>query len=278
MGRSIALNFAKIGVNVVIADIDVESAEKVSAEVRELGVGSISVRTDVSSFEDVEGLADVAYREFDDIAVLVNNAGVNWRPFRASWDATAEDYEWLMNINFWGVLNGHRAFVPRMRSRDLPKHIVNTSSVAALMPALGHAGYAASKAAVDGLSIAARAEFEIAGFDIDVSILYPARVATSIGTSERLRPAEHQPAQRQIIPWTDYAGPAAVASNEGIVADQRLVTAPHQAIDPAWVGPMVVDAILQNRPYILTHPMDTAIEERATELLRSYVPILDPLP
>ncbi|MDF3319981.1 SDR family NAD(P)-dependent oxidoreductase [Rhodococcus sp. C3V] len=274
MGRSIALSLAANGMNVVIADIDKDAAERVCGEAGALGVESLAVPTDVSDLEQVESLAEVAYSTFGDIAVLVNNAGVNWRPFRATWDASIEDAQWMMNVNFWGVLHGHHAFVPRMRKTTDPKHIVNTSSIATLQPSPGHAPYAAAKAAIDGFSLAARSEFEIAGLPIGLSLLYPGVVRTRIATSERLRPIEQQAAQRNLVPWDSYTGrPADTgAENREFIAEQRLVTHAHQAIDPDWVGPMVVNAITESRPYILTHPFSDPIKERAEELLNSYVP------
>ncbi|WP_157157592.1 SDR family NAD(P)-dependent oxidoreductase [Diaminobutyricimonas sp. LJ205] len=275
MGRSIALTLAKNGVNVVIADIDPEAAAKVSAEAEALGVRSIAVPTDVSKLDQVEALAATAYDEFGDIAVLANNAGVTWRPFRASWDASIEDFEWMMNVNFWGVLNGHRAFVPRMRQVTAPKHIINTSSLATLHASPGHAAYTAAKAAVDGLSLATRAEYEAAGFNIGVSVLYPGSVKTRISTSERLRPKAEQAATRHVIPWETYtqnAGLMAGAEGKEIVTDQAEVTYFSQAIDPDWVGPMVLDAVLNNHPYVITHPTPESVSRHAEELARSYRP------
>jgi NAD(P)-dependent dehydrogenase (short-subunit alcohol dehydrogenase family) len=243
IGRSIALSLASVGLNVVVADIDEDAASRVSSEVRGRGVDSLAVRTDVSQFNQVAALAEAAYAEFGDIAVLANNAGVTWRPYRATWDASIEDFQWIMGINFGGVLNGHRAFVPRMRGTGAPKHIINTSSVVSLVPSPGHAAYAAAKSAVDAFSIAARAEYEIAGIPIDVSILYPGYVKTSIATSERLRPRTQQSTERAVVPWDTYGeqGGLQGAETKEAVSDLSLLTSWHQAIDPALVGPMVVD-------------------------------------
>lgn len=273
MGRSIALALAAEGVHVVVADIDAEAAHRVSEEARDLGARSIPFSVDVSDLAQVEALADAAYAEFGDIAVLANNAGVTWRPFRASWDATLEDFAWMMNVNFWGVYNGHRAFVPRMRESSAPKHIVNTSSMATLLASPGHAAYTAAKAAVDGLSLATRAEYEIAGFGIGVSVLYPGAVKTRISTSERLRPVAEQSAHRQVIPWDSYTGvPGSTAGAETKETLKNLddVSEHTQAIDPEWVGPMVLQGIVENRPYILTHPGPEAIGIHAAQVAAGY--------
>lgn len=156
----------------------------------------------------------------------------------------------------------------------MPKHIVNTSSIATLQTSSpGAAAYTAAKAAVDALSMATRAEYEAAGFGIGVSILYPGYVKTRISTSERLRPEAEQSSRREVIPWETYVGAErAVAGAEGkeTLEDRREVTDYRQAIEPERVGPMVLRAITQNRLFILTHPAPSAVQERAAELDRSY--------
>lgn len=253
IGRSIAIALAQQGMDVVLADIELEQAERVRDEVRALGRRSIAVRTDVSKPEDVAALADASFEAFDDIAVLVNNAGVTWRPYRASWDASLEDFEWIMSVNFWGVLNGHRSFAPRMgRSRN-PSHIVNTASRAVLLPIPGHAAYTASKAAIDGFSMAVRAEYAAAGLDIGVTVLFPGPVRTDFASSERLRSAADGAEARGVVPWISYT--------EG--QPSRTGADSSDAIDPEPVGPMVVDAIVRDLPYVLTHPLPEHVTERA---------------
>ncbi|WP_347754708.1 SDR family NAD(P)-dependent oxidoreductase [Agrococcus sp. ProA11] len=256
IGRSIALSLAQQGMDVVLADIELESAERVRDEIRGLGRRAIAVRTDVSQQADVEALADASFDAFGDIAVLVNNAGVTWRPYRASWDASTDDFAWIMAVNFWGVLHGHRAFAPRMGRSGLPSHIVNTASRAVLQPIPGHAAYTASKAAVDGFSMAVRAEYAAAGLDIGVTVLFPGPVRTDFASSERLRSADERAEARGVVPWTTYT--------EGQPSDTGASAS--DAIDPALVGPMVVDAIVHDRAYVLTHPLPSHVTERARML------------
>ncbi|MDF3319975.1 SDR family NAD(P)-dependent oxidoreductase [Rhodococcus sp. C3V] len=274
MGRSIALSLAAAGMNVVIADIDDESAQRVRDEVRALGVESIAVPADVAKLEQVEALAETAYSEFGDIAVLVNNAGVTWRPYRAAWDASIEDFRWILSINYWGAYHGHHAFVRRMRETETPKHIVNVSSVVALQASPGHSAYAAAKGAIDSLSSGALAEFETAGLPIGVTVLYPGYVKTDIGTSERLRPAHQRSASRAVISWDTYGqqGGLSGAENKAVVTDHRDVTSWHQAIDPSLVGPLVVDGIVKNRRFVLTHPFENPLADKAVGLANAYVP------
>ena len=252
IGRSIALALAAQGMAVVLADIELESAKRVRDEIRGLGQRAMAIRTDVSDLSDVSALAEASFEAFGDIAVLVNNAGVTWRPYRASWDASVEDFAWIMSVNFWGVLHGHQAFAPRMGLSGTPAHIVNTASRAVLQPIPGHAAYTASKAAVEGFSMAVRAEYAAAGLDIGVTVLFPGPVRTDFASSERLRSAVDRAEARWVVPWTSYTRREQMQTG----ADSA------QAIDPETVGPMVVDAIVRDRPYVLTHPMPVHVTDR----------------
>lgn len=270
MGRSIALSLAQEGVDVAISDIDEVAAGEVAAEARTLGVKAIAVRTDVASLDSVRQLADTAYREFGTVDILVNNAGVTMRPFRASWDSSYEDFQWVMNVNWWGVLNGFYTFVPRMRQQPRGAHIVNTSSMTSFWPMAGHSAYSASKAAVDGFSQTVRAEFIQSGTPIGVSILFPGSVRTRIPTSERLRPEGERSEIRGVKPWSDYVGEALAPS--GAEGPKPSDAAPHrQAKDPDSVGPLVVDGIKNNYQFISTHPAPREqILDRAREMADSY--------
>jgi NAD(P)-dependent dehydrogenase (short-subunit alcohol dehydrogenase family) len=273
IGRSIVLALADHGVAVAVADIDQAAAEAVAREAAERGVDSIGVACDVSDLADVQRLADVAYDRFGSVEVLVNNAGVTLRPFRASWDTSYEDFQWMMNVNFWGVLNGHHVFIPRMRASDGPRHIVNTSSMATVISIAGHSAYSASKAAVDGLSNSVREELKTQG--IGLSILYPGPIRTRIVTSERLRPEEQKSDNRGVKPWSDYvqqggnrvvdASPTSAAEP---VADPDVATSPLEYITPNDVGRLVLEGILQDKPHIFTHPAPVdQLQARLDDLL-----------
>jgi NAD(P)-dependent dehydrogenase (short-subunit alcohol dehydrogenase family) len=271
MGRTIALALADQGVNVAVSDIDEEAALSVAREVAERGVKSVGIRTDVSDLDDVQKLADAAYDEFGTVEILVNNAGVTLRPFRASWDTSYEDFRWVMDVNFWGVLHGHMVFVPRMRETPGEKHIVNTSSMASVTSVAGHSAYSASKAAVDGFSNAVREELKTQ--NIGVSILHPGPVRTRITTSERLRSTEEKSDNRGVKPWGDYVEQVSnPITDRGQIgdpeADPDVATTPLEYITPNEVGRLVVDAIRENKPHILTHPAPMeALQKRFDALL-----------
>jgi NAD(P)-dependent dehydrogenase (short-subunit alcohol dehydrogenase family) len=278
IGRSIALALADAGANVVVSDIELDVAEAVAKEVRARGVRALAVKTDVSQLKEVEALADAAYREFGSIEILVNNAGVTLRPFRASWDTSIEDFQWIMGVNFWGVLHGHHVFVPRMRKSPGEKHIVNTSSIASLLSVAGHSAYAASKYAVDGFSHAAREELKTQ--NIGVTILHPGAVRTRIVTSERLRKVEDRSETRHVKPWTDYVqqtGNAVIdraAEAPDPSTDPDFASNPMQYITPNAIGGMVVEAIKANRPHVLTHPaLPDVFRARIEEIIASAPPV-----
>jgi NAD(P)-dependent dehydrogenase (short-subunit alcohol dehydrogenase family) len=269
MGRSIALTLARARVQVVIADIEADAAEKVRDEAVAEGLSALAAPTDVSRLEDVEALADRAYGEFGKVDILVNNAAVVARPARASWDTSYEDIAWILGVNFWGVWHGHHVFVPRMLEQPGDKHIVNTSSVATLRAGLvqGNSSYVASKGAVDGFSLAAASE--LATQNIGLTILYPSAVNTRIPTSERLRPEHERSEVRGVRPWSSYLGPGAGARDPryaGMAEDP-----PGELIDPDRVGPMVLEAIKENRRYCLTHPApEDDLRTRVDEIVAGY--------
>lgn len=269
IGRSIAMALAARGLGVVVADVEDDTAEAVADEIRKSGNRAIGHSVDVRDRDAMESMADRAEAEFGPVSVLVNNAGVTLRPFRASWDTSDEDFRWIMDVNFWGVVNGHMAFVPRMRNGSGERHIVNTASTAAIHPYAGHAAYSASKGAVDAFSIAVRAELKTQG--IGLSVLYPGPIKTRITSSDRLRPESGASGSSSVRPWSDYID--STRSNLVETADvggelPHRASTPHDIIDSDAVGEIVLDGIDDDRPYILTHPPhEDRIELRRNELL-----------
>lgn len=271
IGRSICHALAKEGVRIVVSDIDTARAESTRAEIANLGVEAIAVTTDVAKLAEVEALADAAYDTFGRVDILCNNAGVNLRPFRAVWDTSYADYQWIVNINLWGVVHGVHTFVPRMMTQPGEKHIVNTSSVGALFPMPGISSYALAKGAVDGYSSSIREELRVHG--IGVTVLYPARVFTNIADSGRLRPHAEQEASSNA---PDYMSQASTTTTVAKATDQQTIegiagAALSEGIDASLVGPMVVTAIRENNPYCSTHALPrAALDARVDALVASH--------
>lgn len=270
MGRSMALSLAQAGVDLVVSDIELEMAEQVRDEAIALGREAIATRTDVSRLEEVQALAGIAYDRFGKVDILINNAGVTLRPFRAVWDTSYEDFKWVIGVNIWGVIHGVHAFVPRMRQQQGDKHIVNVSSMSTLAKVPGHSTYVLTKAAVNGFSDVIREELAADG--IGVTILYPGYVKTRIATSERLRPEQDRSDARDIPAYDSYLK---IEKEEALTSPVRIqdAGAMQVGIDADEVGPMVVRAIQENRPYCLTHAApDVPMQAQFDELVSSYVP------
>lgn len=275
IGRSIALALAKAGCDLVIADIELSAADTVAQEVRQHGRKAIGLSVDVADRDAVFALADRAFGEFGSVDVLVNNAGVTMRPFRTIWDASDEDWAWIMGVNFYGVLHGVRAFVPRMLAQPGAKHIVNTSSIAPWLRLGGHALYTASKAAVDGLSMSLRAELEHT--HIGLTVLVPGHIATTLGTSERLRPEGDRSENRKVRSYSEFVAEYHKEQDGGpqapVPANGSAITSVYQTIQVDGVGAMVVNAILNDKPFCYTHPApDKEMDEIVAELKSAYDP------
>lgn len=272
IGRSIAHALATRGLGVVVADVELGAAETVSREIVAAGGRAIANQVDVRDLAAMEAMADRAESEFGPTSILVNNAGVTLRPFRASWDTNYDDFRWMFDINWWGVVHGHMAFVPRMLAASGERHIVNTASTAAIHPFAGHSSYSASKAAVDAFTIAVRAELEVATEGFGASVLFPGPIKTRITSSARLRPAGEAEVSTSVKPWSDYLADASrsklieTADVEGELPQRA--SNPSEIIDADAVGGIVLDGIDRNQPYILSHPPHTdRITQRADQLL-----------
>jgi NAD(P)-dependent dehydrogenase (short-subunit alcohol dehydrogenase family) len=181
IGRAIAVSLAQRGCNLALADID----ETGLADTADLTKGnSINVsrhRLDVADRAAVAEFADIVADEHCGVDVLVNNAGV---AVGGTFEQVSdEDFEWLFEINFWGVVRMTRAFLPLLRASD-DARVVNVSSVYGIVAPPEQTAYSASKFAVRGFSEALRHELE--GSDIGVSVVHPGGVATSIVKNARL--------------------------------------------------------------------------------------------
>lgn len=193
LGRGLALSAARLGMRVVVADIQQDSANAVAEEIRALGAESAGYRVDVSKAEEVEDFASSVWAKFGDVSLLFNNAGVTTGGL--VWECRPKDWEWLLGVNVYGVINGQRAFVPRMlaaekRNPDYEGHIVTTASLAGLISAANMGPYAVSKHAAVALTEALFYDLALMSDRIHCSVLCPSYVPTNIGQSDRSRPAD----------------------------------------------------------------------------------------
>lgn len=259
MGRAFADRFAAAGMRVVLADVEEPALEAAVAEVRATGADAIGVVTDVSDPDAVTALADRAIDTFGRVNVVCNNAGVA-DGFADRIDL--QSWKWVMDVNFWGVVHGHQAFLPHLLEHG-DGHIVNTASMAGLFP--GHSSYGASKWAVVGITEGLYRELKGRGSTVGVSCLCPGWVNTRIGDADRNRP--------------EWAAPDALAepSPEVEMADAFVREQLASGRPPAEVADLVHDAILGGRFWVFTDlAMVATLRERFDAVLEDRNP--EPLP
>ena len=231
LGLAMAQRFAASGMRVVLADVEAGPLDTAVAGLRDAGHEAFGVVTDVTDADAVSRLADAAFDTYGAVHVLCNNAGVVKRA--RTWELTLDDWRWVIDVDLWGVIHGIRAFVPRMLAQG-EGHVVNTASMAGLLPIANLGAYAAAKSAVVGLSQSMQLEFEQLGSALHASVLCPGFISTGITTSARNRP-------------TDLADQAPPPDLPRTTAS----TVPLMTADE--VAGQVLDAIEHDRFWILTH-------------------------
>lgn len=233
MGLAFAQRFAADGMNVVMSDIEEPALD---AAVAEVGGSAVGLVVDVSDADAVDGLRDRALEEFGQVNVVCNNAGVAGGALGGGIELA--DWQWVMNVNFWGVVNGHRSFLPHLQEHG-DGHIVNTASMAGHFP--GHSPYSASKWAVVAITEGLYQQLGLTGSSVGVSCLCPGWVDTKIIDSARNRPE-----------WAVATGGEAELTPE--LEAQRAIIRDLLAggMPPPEVAGLVVDAILNKKFWIFT--------------------------
>jgi NAD(P)-dependent dehydrogenase (short-subunit alcohol dehydrogenase family) len=165
--------------------------EATVAELRERGTEAIGVRTDVTSYESVEALADAAWDAYGAVNILCNNAGVG-PPGGLVWESTPNDWKWTFGVNVFGVAHGIQAFVPRMLESGEEGLVINTSSPDGPIAPMPQASvYAATKCAVTCLTECLGAQLDAQGATVRAAVFYPSGrglLDTGLWTSDRNRP------------------------------------------------------------------------------------------
>jgi NAD(P)-dependent dehydrogenase (short-subunit alcohol dehydrogenase family) len=251
IGFGLAERFAAEGMRVVLADIEEPPLAAAAQRLRSTGADVVHVRCDVSRAEDVDRLAAEAVSAFGAVHVLCNNAGVADTSGASIWEASLEDWQWVVGVNFWGVVYGIHTFVPLLLQQD-EGYVVNTASAAGLLPAtLG--SYSATKHAVVAVSESLQMQLSAIGAHVGVSVLCPGAVATRIMEAERNRPG----GARTAPPSNPSARPIM----------ERLRHAIPAGMPPSEIAAHVVEAMRQERLYILPHPaVLEAVRERVEDI------------
>ena len=257
IGQALAYAFADEGMKVAIADVEVGALRATEEELEARGASVLAVPVDVSSAEAVHAFAAKVDATFGGADVVCNNAGV----FAGGliWDRPVADFEWVMGVNFYGILHGIQAFVPGMIERGRPGHIVNAMSVAGLFPGAFSAPYTTSKFASLALTECLAGELAAVGAPIGVTAWCPGSVKTGIASSERNRPA----------------GAVTIPSAESEFVDRMLDETTARGMPPARAAAMIIDAVRAGRYLQLTNDgYATALRTRAEELVSGVVPSL----
>lgn len=263
MGLAFAERFAAEGMNVVLADIEEEA---LTAQVRRLEQEErhvIGVAVNTMSRESVDALRDRAIAEYGNIHMLFNNAGVASRTdgglgrgerSPAVWEMPDDTWEWVMGVNFWGVLYGIQSFVPHMIEHGEEGHIINTASLAALIP--GASAYSVSKHGVLTLTEGLYFHLRDRGTKIGASVLCPGFVNTQIMLAGRNRP--------------DDLGGVEEATEEQLAGAAVMLGG---GMAPSDVAEEVYRAVVEERAYILPHPgWDDVIRGRIEAVLERQAP------
>jgi short-subunit dehydrogenase len=183
IGRSLAVELAGRGTHLALSDIDEAGLAQTVALCEGSGVEVTSQRLDVADRRAVDAWADQVVADHGRVNLVVNNAGVAL--VADVEDMSYDDLEWLMNINFWGVVHGTKAFLPHLRAAG-EGHIVNVSSVFGLVSVPSQAAYNAAKFAVRGFSDALRMELEIEPCGVSCTTVHPGGIRTNIARAARI--------------------------------------------------------------------------------------------
>ncbi|MGO9855389.1 MAG: SDR family NAD(P)-dependent oxidoreductase [Acidimicrobiales bacterium] len=185
IGLAVARRLSSEGVRVVMTDLDGDAVTRAAAALGDGAVAGEALQLDVREPDAVERVAQRIVDRFGGLHIAVNNAGIVNRG--NSWELTLEEWHRVLDVNLWGVIHGVRSFVPRILQSGEEGHVVNISSMAAVLPLDRLGPYTVAKHGVLGLSDVLRAEIEVAGAPVGVSVVMPGRIRTAlnpIGTVE----------------------------------------------------------------------------------------------
>jgi NAD(P)-dependent dehydrogenase (short-subunit alcohol dehydrogenase family) len=188
IGRALALDLAARGARLALSDIDAAAAQATAGVCGARGAREVAAYgVDVSDRGAVFAHADEVLARFGTVNLVINNAGVALEG--TVLETSIEDYEWIVGINFWGVVYGCKAFLPHLIASG-EGHVVNLSSLFGLIGVPGQSGYNATKFAVRGFTEALRQEMLMEGHPVGVSCVHPGGVKTNIARAARSEKSE----------------------------------------------------------------------------------------
>jgi NAD(P)-dependent dehydrogenase (short-subunit alcohol dehydrogenase family) len=230
IGRALALGLARQGCHLALSDVNAPSLNETAEMARKLGVKATEAQVNVADRAAVEAWSAQVMSDYGRVNAIFNNAGV-------AQGGTVEgndyaDYEWVMNINFWGVVNGTKAFLPHLKASGCG-HIINTSSIFGLFAQPGMSAYNASKFAVRGFTESLRQELDMVACGVSASCVHPGGIKTNIALTARMHASLSQVTGQGL--------------NEGRQQfnEQLLRTSPEQAAQ------VIINGVLANKRRIL---------------------------
>ncbi|MDE2416280.1 MAG: SDR family oxidoreductase [Burkholderiales bacterium] len=250
---------ARLGMNLVLADVQQDALDRTVAEMQAAGAQVLAMKVDVSKAGQVEALGAATLARFGAPHFVFNNAGVGAGGL--IWENTAADWDWVIGVNLMGVAHGIRVFTPMMleaaaKDPAWQGHIVNTASMAGLLNAPNMGIYGASKHAVVSMSETLYQDLALVTEQISASVLCPYFVPTGISQSHRNRPQDpggqdQKPTRSQLI---------GQAMSDKAVGSGKITA--------AEVAQKVFDAIAANQFYIYSHPKALAsVQVRMEDVL-----------
>ena len=234
---------ARLGMNLVLVDVQQDALDKAQAEMEAAGAQVLARRVDVSNAEQMDALATEVQQRFGAPHFVFNNAGVGSGGL--IWENSVKDWEWVLGVNLWGVIHGVRLFTPMMLAAAKADpayrgHIVNTASMAGLLTPPNMGIYNVSKHAVVSLTETLYQDLKLVSDQVSASVLCPYFVPTGISQSHRNKPAElagEQATQSQLI---------GQAMSDKAVSSGKITA--------AQVAEMVFQAMRADQFYIYSHP------------------------
>jgi NAD(P)-dependent dehydrogenase (short-subunit alcohol dehydrogenase family) len=251
IGFGMAEAFAAEGMKVVLADIEADALAEAAGKLRAGGADVLDVLTDVSDEDQMIDLATNTYTHFGTAHLVCNNAGVGGGG-GLMWEIPQSGWDWAFNVNFWGVVNGIRAFVPRLVEQQ-EGHVVNTASVAGLKALPFMSPYTATKHAVVGVSEALALELAMTGSPVKVAVLCPGFIRTRLHESTR-----NWPASLGEAPDVESSGIGEIV--RGLVEGGK---------DPAELAARVVAAVRADQFFILSDDAHAGVPATRAEEART---------
>ena len=252
IGLGMARAFAGAGANLVLADLDQEALDAAAMELTAGGTRVVTRLCDVSDYDQVQAVADLAVGSYGGVNVLCNNAGIGIPT--STKNMKLADWKWIIDVDLWGPIYGVEIFLPLIEEQG-EGHINATSSMAGLTAGSMMGAYNVAKHGVVALMATLERELRGRGSNITASVLCPGPVNTNISRhSVQFRPGQ--------------AKPASDGKTEGMVA-RGIQDILEKGTDPDAVGRMVLDAIKANEFWILTHPHWTKAIQKQLDAMNS---------